>query len=99
MARLSIEGVPDVLARDLKAKAAHEGTTVKALVIAAAEAIVGGTIVLGTADEGTTGKKLLQSPLGALRAEQRDRARRCIAQIVGVKGKGRQKGKGKASKK
>jgi len=41
MARLVVEGFPDELFRDLKVKAAQEGTTVKALVIAMAEKAIG----------------------------------------------------------
>jgi len=41
MAQLRIEGFPDDLLRALKVKAAQEGTSVKALMIAAAEKIIG----------------------------------------------------------
>ena len=41
MAQLRIEGFPDDLHRALKVKAAQEGTSVKALMIAAAEKIIG----------------------------------------------------------
>ena len=41
MAQLRIEGFPDDLLRDLKVKAAMERTTLKAVVIAAAEKALG----------------------------------------------------------
>ena len=41
MAQLRIEGFPDELLRDLKVKAAQEDSTVKALMIAAAEKLLG----------------------------------------------------------
>jgi hypothetical protein len=41
LARVVTEGFPDNLYRELKVKAAQEGTTVKALMIAAAEKLIG----------------------------------------------------------
>jgi plasmid stability protein len=41
MAILRVEGFPDDLLRDLRVKAAQEDTTIKKLMIAAAERLVG----------------------------------------------------------